>query len=582
MKINFTLILIFSIITFSFSQTNIKIVHQEVADILAGNFNPADYSSQNPISNSYRIDSILSKQINPDSLFSYLLSLSTFENRNTGSDTISDVFGIGAAQRWSFSQFEKYSAVNEGRLIPSYLQFDQSSCGMDRHKNVIAVLPGSGLHFDEVVIVEAHLDSRCEDGCDITCKAEGMEDNGSGCALVLELARVLSQFTFDRTIVFMLTTGEEQGLLGANAFSQYAKDTGMKIKAVLNNDVIGGVICGETASPPGCPGLNDIDSINVRIFSSGTINSRNKQLARYVKLQYQEMTRPHMSVKPVINIMTPEDRTGRGGDHIPFREDGYAAIRFTSANEHGHANPGAPDYHDRQHSQRDILGVDTNDDDILDSFFVDFNYLSRNAMINGTGLTSLAVAPNPPFNLVIDDILDGFVIQFEDNFDYGNYRVAIREFDSNDWDTLITIHTTNDTIYGLPADVFYAVSVTSVDSNGIESLMSNEKWGSFESGLFDVHEDKLPIQLIQNRPNPFDEATIIGIHVSQPISYKEAHLSFTDSNGRQITNIPLNLTSGLNEVVYDYNYHHYQPGTYYYSLVIDGEIIDTKAMVYAY
>jgi hypothetical protein len=554
----------------------------EAAAILSGDFDPTTYISSNPISDLYQIDGRLTRDILPDSLLSYLLQLSVFENRNTGSDTLSMEFGIGAAQRWAFNKFQTISSENENRLIPSYLQFDQLVCGMGRHKNVFAVLPGSGPHFDEVIIIEAHLDSRCEDVCDIDCPADGMEDNGSGSALVMELARVMSPFTFDRTIVFMLTTGEEQGLVGANAFSQFAKDTDMKIKGVLNNDVIGGITCGETASPPGCPGLNDIDSINVRIFSFGSQNNRNKQLARYVKLQFNEMTRDSMNVKPVINIMTPEDRTGRGGDHIPFREDGFAAIRFTSANEHGNANASDPDYHDRQHTRNDILGVDTDGDDKLDSFFVDFNYLSRNAMINGTGAASLASAPISPYDFDMEDIPGGFVFDFKDSIGYGTYRVAVRQFDIHDWDTLITIHTLSDTIRGFPSNTFYAVSVMSVDDNGIESTPSNEKWGSFESGVSNVDDHSSTIELIQNRPNPFDEATIIGVHVRQMISHDQAFIVFRNTSGKELIRIPILLQEGLSEIEYDYNHHGYQPGTYFYSLVIDGRIIDTKSMVYAY
>ena len=563
-------------------QTNIKFTNPVATDIVAGNFNPADYAASTPLTDLYVIDSFLVSQINTDSLFQFLSQMSSFGNRNTGSDTLSPIFGIGAAQRWALSKFADFSARNENRLIPTYLQFDQNVCGMGRHKNTCAVLPGSGPQFDEVVLIEAHYDSRCETGCDVSCLAEGMEDNGSGSALVMELARVMSQFSYNRTIVFMLTTGEEQGLVGANAFSQYAVDTDMKIMGVLNNDVIGGVVCGETASPPGCIGVNEIDSINVRIFSAGTINSQHKQLARYSKLQFYEMARELMDVKPIIRILTPEDRTGRGGDHIPFREDGFPAIRFTSANEHGNANAGDPDYHDRQHTMRDILGVDTDNNGTLDSLFVNLNYLSRNAIINGSALASLASSPIPPINLDIEDLPGGFIVSFEDTVGYDAYRIAVRLFDENDWDTLITTTATTDTIYGLPHDVFYAVSVMSIDENGIESTASNEEWGSFESTTLDIYKKKLQVELIQNRPNPFDEATVIGIILRKSIKYNQAALIFHTTDGNAIANIPVKLQEGLNEVVYDYQYHNYIQGTYLYSLVIDGIIIDTKSMTYAY
>lgn len=573
------LLLIFA--SYISAQVNITVTNPEADSILLNQFDPGKYTASDIITDHTFIDSVLVSGINADSLRSYLEVMQRFKNRNTGSDTVSAEVGIGAARRWAYSKFEEFSTQNENRLITSYLQFDQVICGMGRHKNVLTILPGSS-SSQELVIVEAHFDSRCEDRCDTDCLAEGMEDNGSGSALVMELARVLAPFTFDRTIVFMLTTGEEQGLLGANAFSQYAVDNNIGIKGVLNNDVIGGIVCGETASPPGCPGLNDIDSINVRIFSAGTIDSPNKQLARYVNLQFMENTRPMMSVKPVVRILTPEDRTGRGGDHIPFREDGFAAIRFTSANEHGDADASDPEYHDRQHSIRDILGLDTDNDGNLDSFFVDFNYLARNAIINGSGLIGLAGCKASPFDLDIEELPGGFSLSFNDTIGYPEYRVAVRPFDDHHWDTLFTIYQTTDTIMGLPADQFYAVSVMGVLQDGLESLPSNEEWGSFPSGLHDIYPSSQKVELLQNRPNPFDEATVIGVNVIEKFPYQDAHIRFTDMQGKLLTSIPLTLNTGLNEVVYDYRHHHYQQGTYWYSLVVDDRIIESKAMVYAY
>jgi hypothetical protein len=314
-----------------FAQSNILITNQSADAILRGNFDPSDYLPEEIIDDPQVIASDLLNQISADSLKSYLEVMSSFETRHTGSDTISNTRGMGAARRWALAKMAAFSP----RLITSYVQFDVEVCGMGQHRNPMAILPGTGSHARELVLVEAHLDSRCGEDCDTDCPAHGMEDNGSGSALVLELVRIMSKYTFDRTIVFMLTTGEEQGLWGAEAFSDYCLEEDLKIIAVYNNDIIGGVICGQTASPPGCPGLNDIDSTNVRIYSSGNLNSKNKMLARFVKLEYAEMIAPIAEQVNVINIMTPEDRGGRGGDHIPFRTKGFSAIRFTSANEHG-------------------------------------------------------------------------------------------------------------------------------------------------------------------------------------------------------------------------------------------------------
>ncbi|MBK7407009.1 MAG: M28 family peptidase [Saprospirales bacterium] len=567
------------------AQSNIQITNPEAENILLGNFDPADYASAFPVEDPAWIAEMIATQVSADSVKSYLEVMASFGNRNTGSDTVSTTSGIGAARRWVYEKFKANSEFVSGRLIVSYLQFDQYVCGMGQHRNIFAILPGQGPQYQEVVLVEAHLDSRCEDPCDITCVAEGMEDNGSGTALVLELARVMSLYTYNRSIVFLVTIGEEQGLLGADAFAEYCYTEGVQLKAVLNNDIIGGIICGQTASPPGCPGLNDIDSINVRIYSKNVFDSKHKQLARFTKLEYQEMLQPFMAVKPVVNIMTPEDRTGRSGDHIPFRQKAYPAIRFTSANEHGDGNPGGTStYEDRQHSMDDILGVDTNNDMILDSFFVDFNYLSRNAMLNGNALAMAAAGPVTPINLEVEPVNNGFEVSFEDPNEYGVYRVGVRKYWTNDWDTVYTIYSTLDTIYGLAPDPAedYAVSVASVDGNGVESLFSGEKAITFTTGIRDISIQEKGIALLQNYPNPFDEATVIAVRVDQSMPYKEAYIHVYNIEGRELARLPIELQPGLNEVVYGYEHHQYVPGTYAYSLVVDGKEVESRQMVYAY
>ena len=238
------------ILSVGFSQLNIHSTNITAEQILKGEYDPADYSAVAVIDDPDLIVQGINSAISADSLKSYLIQLSSFVNRNTGSDTISATQGIGAARRWAHDKFEEFSALHDNRLFTSYLQFDQLICDQGQHRNVFAVLPGTDVANHQVIVIEAHLDSRCASACDIECEAHGMEDNGSGSALVIELARVMSHFTYKNTFVFMLTTGEEQGLYGANAFSQYAKDENIPIKAVLNNDVIGGVICGETSSAP--------------------------------------------------------------------------------------------------------------------------------------------------------------------------------------------------------------------------------------------------------------------------------------------------------------------------------------------
>ncbi|RMG83463.1 MAG: M28 family peptidase [Bacteroidetes bacterium] len=568
-----------------FAQTNMGTSDPVVREILKGNYDPADYAATNVLSHPDDIIPAINASVNPDSLKSYLFQLSSFENRNTGSDTLSGDFGIGAARRWVLHQFENFSAQNEGRLLPFFFQFDQNICGMGRHKNTCAVLPGADISDPSVIIIEAHLDSRCAGLCDVECMAHGMEDNGSGVALVLELARVMSRFTFDHTLVFMATTGEEQGLYGANAFAQYCLNEGIAVKAVLNNDVIGGIICGETSSPPSCPGLNDIDSTQVRLFSSGGLN---KQLSRFIKLEYQEALEPLVSVPMMLTIMSAEDRQGRGGDHIPFRQKGFPAMRFTSANEHGNANVSDPDYHDRQHTSGDVLGADTDGDGVIDSFYVDMNYLARNAVINGVGAAMAAIGPETP-DFSGEKFADSLRVIIDDPHNYNHYRIFART-NQQDFDTIYTLTDAKELVIKRVTGgaVLFRVSVASVDENGIESLFSKEQFafptvnatGEVVNDSPTETPDPGPVELFQNRPNPFDEATVISYFVHDNTGLSDAWLVVSDLNGREVSRLPAPLQKGLNEVVYTHGYN--AVGTYVYSLVTgNGRVLASRTMVFA-
>ena len=563
------------------AQTNILSTTPLAEQILLGNYNPADYAPASattlmPI----ELAAQLQANISPDSLKAYIIRLSEFGTRNSGSDTLSAITGIGAARRWTHQKFAEFSAANDNRLLPSYLQFDLAICGVNQHRNIFAVLPGSNPNSG-VVLVEGHLDSRCDVLCDTNCQAEGVEDNATGTALVLELARVMSRYQFSNTVVFLVTTAEEQGLLGAEAFADYVQQKNIPLRAVLNNDVIGGILCGATSSAPSCPGLDDVDSTNVRLFSSGGFNSKHKQLARFNKLQYRENLLPFAQVPMNVRIMSPEDRTGRGGDHIPFREHGYPAMRFTSANEHGDASNG-PGYEDRQHTSEDVLGADTDGDGVLDSFFVDFNYLARNALINGNALAIAArgvslpsanftaVRTNGILNLTLDNLVDTFT-----------FRLALRTT-TNDWDTVYTCFGNSALVPCNPTGAVYA-SIAGVNNWGAESLFSVEKIVQTQTSATEELSREEPepnIRLFQNRPNPFDEATWISFWVNEmPAGMPDALVQITDLQGRLIENISVSLQQGMNEVLYTHGYG--VRGTFSYALIIGGKAVDARQMIFA-
>lgn len=555
------------------AQTNISLTNSFADAVIRGTYNPADYAASTVIDQADSLVQRIQSGVSPDSLKAYLTVMSQFGNRNTGSDTSSSTFGIGAARRWALGKFEEFSAANEDRLLVGYLDFDRLTCNVTRHRNVVGVLPGSNPSPEGFILIEGHLDSRCEDVCDSLCIAHGSDDNGSGSALVMELARVMSKLTFDETMVFMLTTGEEQGLVGAEALATYCDNENIPIKAVLNNDVIGGIYCGNTASPPGCPGAGDVDSLNVRIYSFGGYNSAWKQLARYNKLQCQEMLLPLETVPMTVNIMTGEDRVGRGGDHIPFRMVNVASCRFTSANEHGNGSPSSG-YTDRQHSTRDSIGLDLDNDGDLDTFFVDFNYLARNAKINGVAAAMIGTGPATPATFTPTALPGAIRIALPATLNQPAYRVGIRTL-SNDWDSVYTITQLTDTITGVNPGVTI-LSVASVDDEGVESLFTFERNVNVPTSTGEPGPDR-GLRLLPNRPNPFDEQTIIAVQMDAPIEFREAYILIVDATGREIERIPMTLEATMNEVSFVHGFH--AAGIYTYSLVVDGEVVQTRKMI---
>lgn len=561
-----------------FSQTNIISTNPVAEQVMLGNYNPASFIPPVVLSFPDTIFKGINARVSADSLKSYVSRLAAFKNRNTGSDTVSSVKGIGAARRWVYEKFQQFSAQNDNRLVASYLQFDLAICGITQHRDVFAVLPGLDTSDKSVIIIEGHMDSRCEGLCDTACNAQGVEDNASGTALVMELARVMSRYAFNRTIVFLVTMGEEQGLYGAEAFADYVQQKGISVKAVQNNDVIGGVICGQTSSPPSCPGPNHIDSTQVRLFSLGGLNSKHKGLVRFIKLEYKENIKPIAAVPMNITLMTPEDRTGRSGDHVPFRQHLYTAMRFTSANEHGDANVSDTAYADRQHSTRDTLGADTNGDMAVDSFFIDFNYLARNAVINGNSAGMMGNGPKTPTASVTGYANSGMIVTILTQTQYPAYRVGVRT-STHDWDTVFTISGALTDTFPLNPSFIYFVSVMSCDSNGVESLPQGEYTLSF-TGVNEVSgTDAPPVELLQNKPNPFDEATYISFMVKENFSFSKAEIHITDMSGKLVQKIPADIKTGMNEVLYTHGYS--MSGIYYYSLVIDGKTIATRSMVFA-
>ncbi|HLZ88716.1 MAG TPA: M28 family peptidase [Puia sp.] len=578
----------------AYAQSAMAVTSTEVNKIILGNYTPSTYQATNIITDPGIISAELVNAISADSLKADLIALNNFQNRNTFSDTTSTTRGIGAARRWVYNKFLQYSAANENRLRPAYLTFtySPSSAGcstssITKHADVIAVLPGSQTANKSLIIIEGHMDSRNADNCDVTGSAAGIGDNATGTALVMELARVLSKYTFRNTILFSVNTGEEQGLVGATALAQYLQSNNVLIKTVNNNDVSGGTFCGHTSSAPSCPAYGNIDSTDLRIFSLGDINSPNKQWARYVKLEYKEQVRSLVTIPTTIEVMEPEDRTGRGGDHQAFTKIGYTAVRFTQANEDGNGSNGSG-YSDRQHNIRDSLGHYNSSTNSIDSIYVNADYLARNAIVNGNSLAMVALGPD---TITMKGTLwasNSIKVQFTPTTSPG-YRVAVRSA-TNDWDTVYTVTGASSAILNVPyaSNTTFYVSAAAMDANGTESQFSTEYTLSTGLILLDLPPDTsrsvasdlniYGIQLMPNRPNPFDESTMIAITSGTDVFADRTVLQISGIDGRLISRIPVHLQKGLNQVVFNHGFG--AAGIYICSLIVDGLPVQSTKMVF--
>ncbi len=333
------------------------------------------------------------REIDAGHIETTIRTLVGFGTRNTLSAQDDPKRGIGAARDWIAGEFRKIAAApeSEGRLTVALQSFTQPVAPRVPKPtvltNVVATLRGVQPEAQErYIVVSGHYDSMCTDPTNAVDDAPGANDDASGVAAVLEMARVMSRYRFNATLIFMAVPGEEQGLLGATHYAEVAHQTGQHIEAMFTNDIIG--------NSTGQQGLHDAKS--VRVFSEGvpsdeseadaklrrSIGGENdgpsRQLARLIK-ETGERFVPDFHV----NLIYRRDRYLRGGDHIPFLENGYPAVRFTEPNEN---------YHHQHQNVRVENGIQYGD---LPEF-VDFPYVAQVARVNAATLATLALAPDVP------------------------------------------------------------------------------------------------------------------------------------------------------------------------------------------
>jgi len=338
------------------------------------------------------------KQISADHIRANIEKLVSFGNRSTLSAqddaAIATGHGIGAAREWIRSQFEGDSKDCGGCLEVKVDSFTEAPAERIPKPtvitNVYAVLKGTDPEAAKrIVLVTGHYDSRNSDNFNITDPAPGANDDGSGTAVSLECARVLSKLKFPGTIIFLTVAGEEQGLNGSKHFAQMGKQQGWDIEAVLNNDIVGGNK-GEGQDDSvvrvfseGVPAAADEKALRLIRGLGGESDSSSRQIARYIA----EVDRTYQpGIRPMLIFRL--DRYLRGGDHYSFNQQGYAAVRFTEFRE---------DFNHQHQNIRTENGMEYGD---LPKF-VNFDYVANVARLNAATLASLASAPAPPGNVKI-------------------------------------------------------------------------------------------------------------------------------------------------------------------------------------
>ncbi|HEX6736839.1 MAG TPA: M28 family metallopeptidase [Vicinamibacteria bacterium] len=399
--------------------------------------------------------------VSEERLTAILRKLGGFETRHTLSAADSPTRGIGAAREWILAEMKGYSPRLQVSFDTHELPKQGERVTRDVElRNVMAVLPGksprrlyvSG-HYDSVARrPRAGSTPSASGGFDWSAtdtSAPGVNDDGSGTALTMELARVFAQsgLEFDSTLVFIALAGEEQGLYGARLHAQRAAAEKWTIEAVLNNDIVGNERGGQ----------GQVDSVSVRVFSEGPEDSPSRQLARHIRRQAARYVPAH-----AVRLIARYDRFGRGGDHSAFNQKGFAAVRFTESKEN----------FSRQHTPEDTFeGVSP-------------PYLTRNARVNAAALAVLALAPPAP--AVSDErgrpLLDrgpsGYDARLRWKASPGaaGYRVFWREAWTPDWEQQRVVtgaggDATELVLPGVSIDD-YVFGVAAVSAEGNESLVS--------------------------------------------------------------------------------------------------------------
>jgi len=297
--------------------------------------------------------------------------------------------GIGAARDWIFAELQRHAAASDGRMtveLQSYLQPPADRIPVPTViTNVLATLRGS-VSPERVYVISGHYDSRVTDVMNATSDAPGANDDASGVAVSLELARVMAKYRPKATLVFAAVAAEEQGLYGSRHMAAQYRAAGTDVQAMFTNDIVGSSTADDGTRDrhtvrlfaEGVPTAETPAEAATRLSTGGENDSPPRQLARFVR-----SVADNRDTGMAVRVIYRRDRYLRGGDHIGFLEQRYPAARFTEPNENF------------AHQHQDLRVEDGKQyGDLVE--FCDFDYIAGVARVNAATLWSLAAAPGTP------------------------------------------------------------------------------------------------------------------------------------------------------------------------------------------
>jgi hypothetical protein len=377
--------------------------------------------------------------------------LASFGTRHTLSSQTDPARGIGAARDWIFAELARNAGLDV--QLQSYIQPPAPPRIPVEVKitNVVATLHGS-TNPERVYVVTGHYDSRCTDVLNAVNDAPGADDDASGVAVIMELARLMARRKPKATIVFAAVAGEEQGLFGSDFMAKQFKAAGADVQAMFTNDIVGSSTADDGTRDPhvvrmfaeGVPTAETTAEANIRRSVGGENDSSSRQLSRFARA---------VAVNPEtgmdVRVVYRRDRYLRGGDHISFLTQGYPACRFTEPHENF------------AHQHQDVRvenGVQFGD---LPEF-CDFAFTARVARVNAAVLWSLANAPGTPRNVRIDtsQLTNATTLTWTRGTepDLAGYEVVWRETTSSDWTSFIPVGDVTSAKVDLSKDnVFFGV-----------------------------------------------------------------------------------------------------------------------------